>query len=335
MLLWLAGCAAPMPDEILAYRWQGDGTHALEPVPLGVIRDPVRMETTLGPGLRGGYVSVDNFFGDQTIEVRGGRPVYVRHVVDDGVFVPQDEQGLMFASFFHHMEGVRRDFEDRGYGPPLDELFPVDGIFFGFNLLTELASFENAAFLSAGGTEGFVLFPDGNRDVPLGAHIAVVRHEFSHGLVDTAIPLFDNDRLDEAQDIISDYELTAVDEGFADLVALLTLDDPGALPIPNRDPSVRLTLADVDASDPYSLGTVMASYVWRIRRRIGDPDETLRLAYEALERWDAEAWELGETVALRWVDLFALLVVDAYPDEQSFVCDQFQSRFEARSSACP
>ena len=334
MLLWLLSCAAPVPDRILAYAWQGDGTHDIEPVPLGVIDDPVRMVTELGTGYRGGYLGFDDLFGDLNVEVRGGAPVHVQHVVLDGVFVPQDEQGLIFASFFHHLSGVRDEFVELGFGDVLDELFPVDGIYFGFTMLTELASFENAAFLSAGGVDGFVLFPDGNRDVPLGAHNAVVRHEFSHGLVNTSIELFDNDRIDEAEAIISSFELTGVDEGFADLVAALTLDDPSALPIAERDLSVRRTIDDIDRDDPYSLGTVLASFVWRVRERIGDPEATLLLAYEALEAWDREAWERGETFALRFADLFVTRVLERYPTERSFLCEQFEGRFQAQASSC-
>ncbi|MEN0068378.1 MAG: hypothetical protein AAGA48_40030, partial [Myxococcota bacterium] len=164
MLLWWLGCASsPNIDAILAYEWQGDG-HAVVPVPLGAIEDPVTMTTQLGPGRRGGFLREI----EDGAELRGGEAVHLRHIVDDGVFVPQDEQGLMFSSFFHHAEGLRQEMVDYGFGEAMDELFPVDGVFFSLSLVSELANLENAAFLSTGDAQAFLLFPACNPGAVVG-----------------------------------------------------------------------------------------------------------------------------------------------------------------------
>ncbi|MEN0065298.1 MAG: hypothetical protein AAGA48_24345, partial [Myxococcota bacterium] len=178
----------------------------------------------------------------------------------------------------------------------------------------------------------FLLFPDANRDVPLAAHIGVVRHELSHGFVANAIDLF---RFENRNvDIISAYDRSAVNEGFADLLPVLTLDDPKVIPLPEREVDVFRDLSFVDDEDFYTMGTVIASFVWRIRERVGDADETLLLAVDALERWEDEAWFEGETTAVRYADLFATVVINAHPEIRSFVCRQFQQRFFEPATSC-
>lgn len=328
MALW--ACSAPT-DEMLAYVMQPDRSHLVEPVPLGVVEDPVRMVTELGSARRGGYVTLENL---ENAHFRAGGPVHVRHVVQNGVFVPQDEEGLVLGSFFHHLGEARDRFEALGFGAAMSDLFPVDAVAFNPTLASDLLSFENAGYAETVDFHGFVLFPDGNREVPLGAHAGVVRHELAHGFVAKQVPLFRIENLLEAYRIVGQTPLRAVNEGFADMVAVLTTDDAGVIPIEGRDAAELRTYEDIDENDPYSTGVVLASFAWRLREEVGDPEETLLLMIEALEQWDREGRENGLTTPERFADWMAAAVLVEHPEATKVVCSELALRFDREILAC-
>lgn len=323
----LAGCTGDA-SSILVYDYVGDGDHALAAVPLGVITDPTRMRTELGPAARGGRIA---YRGDAAVMVPGA-DVRVGHVVKDGVFVPTDEEGLVLASFFHHLEVARDELDAASLGEPLDRLFPLDAVLWNPAIGADIATVENAAFLGLPDSASFVLFPDANSNVPLGAHAGVVRHELGHGYLSRTIPTFDPAREDEvfSTGLIDGYHHRALHEGFADIFSTLSLDDPEAIPFGDlRDPRVVHPLSEAYLGDPYSLGVVLASFAWSARVTVGDADAVLDVAIAALEDWEARlnAGFLSAPAADYGVDLLNALIA-RWPEHEDAFCDDFALRFE-------
>jgi hypothetical protein len=217
--------------------------------------------------------------------------------------VPTDEQGLVMWSFWYHLSDVRDAVAP--YADP-SPIFPVD-IAWSPQSVLDFQGVENAAFVLSQRT--FVLFPDALDNVPIAANAGVVRHEFGHAWFELLTTGVSGEELpwleEEVQDALA---LNALNEGFADMVATLTLDDPRfidpSLPMPSRDVSDKSWVATSDlypnedaglvdaigGYDKYALGTVYASFVWDVREAT-DPDTAMRLAVEGLVAFgETEDW---------------------------------------------
>ena len=275
-LVLVVGCTDSW-DEHLAYNYMGDGVHEVAPVQTPALTDTVRMDGELGGASLGGML-VQN---DDGLRWRQGGDIVLDYVVDDGVFVPVDDQGLVMLSFYHHLAGVRDDLAQRGWQQAMDDIFPVTTISWTpAQLVGETAPIENAAYLS-GGINAFILYEDANNSVPLGAHAGVVRHEFGHAWFQVIMqPVVD--QAANGEPLVQD--LRTVNEGFADMVAILSLNDSMAIPFETRNPRLAHTTDGFRGSDdPYSLGVVFAGFAWDARVLSGDAALTLELTVAALE----------------------------------------------------
>ena len=326
--LLLAACHPP-PDasEMLVYDYVGlDGEHALQPVPLGAVTDPVRMETDIGPATRGARFT-------RGFDIVPGGPVHVEHTVVDDVFVPLDEQGLVLASFFHHIDEARQDLESRGHAAAADSLLPVDAVMWSPVFVGELGAAENAAFIDIETFAGFILYNDANNNVPLGAHAGVVRHELGHGYLANYLESYSGLReweLDELG-VLSTVQARGLNEGFADMLAHLTLDDPGALPLgPERDPREPRTYNDVVLDQPYSMGVVLAALAWDVRIILDDPDRTFDHVLVALKEWERRllAGEFQPIPAMCFGAVLIEQVIEAHPELTEELCDAFDARYQ-------
>ncbi|MDP2311376.1 MAG: hypothetical protein Q8P41_00610 [Pseudomonadota bacterium] len=292
----LLACAPGAPDAFLAYV-RGDDGYVVEPRALPALEDAGTMTGTLGSVRHGGRV-VGNGAGEQ---YSGGRGLTVRYVVQDGVAVPLDQDGLLLYSFYGHLADATDTLEAGGLD--LDAIFPVDIAWNpAVSPLLELAPADNAAY--AIGANVFLLLPDGdNREVPLLANAGVVTHELGHAvlhLLMTGDP--SSDPLVADTSTAAGMWQSALHEGFADSLAALTLDDPRFLDVSLDMPA---RYADTDAVltaallpdpaavadsllpiyDPYPLGTVFASLMWDIRVATDDAPATLELLFRGVEHW--------------------------------------------------
>lgn len=335
MWILLAACAPPeRPDRFLVVDGR-EGEYDLVEAPIPALVDPARMTGALGDGRVGGYLAgdlSDPLLAD--VSYSGGGTVRLRYSVDGGVGVPHDDDGLVLWSYYHTLGRVREDLDALGIG--VDPIFPVDFAYqpsVGGVALTT----TNAAYVGDG-IHLFVLLADATRaDLPLAANPGVVRHEFGHALFQLVV----------AGDVHagaprgSPYAVRALNEGFADVVAATTLDDPrfidASLSLPSRwlDGDATAARAAPVEDDPYSRGTVYASLAWDLRERT-DPDTALRAAVTALGAWaDGEGWAGGVPGADAWADELVRAAASLAPDAVDGLCDDLRARFGRGSDACP
>lgn len=267
-----------------------DGSYALVPRDLP-LADPFHVSGEVATGFRGGSVVVG--LKSLEAEYREGARMRVQAVEQDGAWVALDEDGLIAWSFYHHLAALRDQLVEQGHD--VQPLFPLR---FAYQptFALDFLGVENAAYVA--GTGSFVILPDAFEGVPLAANAGVVRHEFGHAWFE---------RLMTAGPAVADEEQSAVgalNEGFADMVGSLLLDDPAfidpSLPLDERHlvpehvatadtyPDPELTLG----YDPYTLGTVYASFLWNVRLA-SSPEEALALAADAVVQYAEQAVEQG------------------------------------------
>ncbi len=327
--VWLfAGCTDDF-NQHLAYDYLGDGVHEVRPVQTPALTDVVRVDGELGPATVGGRVL--------DVDGRGiwqdGAPVTLDYVVDDGVLVPLDDQGLMLLSFYHHLAGARDDVAARGWQDDMDAIFPVTAIaWIPAQMADPTGPIENALHITEQTLEVsnfsvFVLLEDANDSIPLAGHAGIARHEFAHAWFQVLMrPLFNGNR------VIRDRR--ALNEGFADTYAILSLDDPMAIDFDGRDPRLpHTTDAYLESEDPYELASVFAAFAWDARTLSDDADRTLELTIAALQDFSdfLSFPESNETT-----QQFGLMLYDQYATEidDPALCEMWLFRFPDLVGRC-
>lgn len=329
MLVTLTACIPEQPEKVQAFSYQ-DGEYDIAAREIPWMTDAQRLDGELGTGKRGGQILIAEYVG--------GGPLDIPYVVDDdGVGWPEDEDGLVLWSFYAHLGDAREQLTDQGYD--MAPLFPVGIAHTPSQALLDFSSFENAAYVT-GGAHLFVLLKDLiDKDVPLAANAGIVRHEFGHAWFQV---LTAGDAHTEPPYLYEDTPTTnavrALNEGFADMVATLSLDDPAfiedSLPLPERDVSAAHIASDAlypdpdgDALsaleyDPYPLGSCYAAVAWDLREATS-PEYALQAVITAVEDWS-----LGATWSQP--DQFLHTLADAVADDADAleaVCDAVTTRF--------
>ncbi len=222
------------------------------------------------------------------IKVRGGRPVDVRWFLQGEVVVPEDFGSLLLFTYYRNMERCSAFFHEHGVPGDVPGKIPTFHLpTFGTILLGgfQIIS-DNAGFASALGA--FALFPRSMLldRLPLAMNPGVVCHEYSHAVFHSLVA---GDALAPAGTLVdwpirAENLIRSVDEGFADLAGALATDNPVFLDpsVPaaissERDLSIIHEFDDAMDSrlerrlfyDPYPLGSVFASTLWRVRLEIG------------------------------------------------------------------
>ncbi|MCA9491527.1 MAG: hypothetical protein KC621_16460 [Myxococcales bacterium] len=282
-----------------------DGSYALVPRELP-LDDAFHVSGEVATGFRGGSIVVG--LKSLEAEYREGARMRVQAVEQDGSWVPLDEDGLIAWSFYHHLATARDQLIEQGHD--VQPLYPLR---FAYQptFALDFLGVENAAYVA--GTGSFVILPDAFEGVPLAANAGVVRHEFGHAWFE---------RLMTAGPVIADEEQNAVgalNEGFADMVGSLLLDDPAfidpSLPLPDRHlvPEHVATPQKYPTPDqgpldydPYVLGSVYASFMWNVRLA-SSPEEALTLAADAVVTYAGQAVDDGYADT----DRFVQAVLDA------------------------
>jgi len=306
----------------------GDGSYTVRARSVPELEDPRRLSGTLGTGYRGGKLLVE--------EYRPGARLDIEYVAEGDVGVPLYDDGLILWSFYAHLADTRREITDLGYD--IEPSFPIDIAWSPASVL-DFSAVENAAY--SPGAEIFVIFPDllGGA-VPLAGNAGIVRHEFGHAWFD----LITGSMGEEAESDSTTLAVRALNEGWADTVATLLLDDPAflepSLNMPARDvsgdatatadlyPPFSPTLTELLSYDPYLLGTVFASLAWDIREAT-TPEIALGVAFYALTRWADEG-------VADDIDRFAELLVEETPaDALEEACAAHAARFPANPPPDP
>lgn len=319
---WIAGCTATPADLFLVVDGR-EGVYDVVPAEIPELTDPVAMRGTLGDGLVGGFLDAES------LEYSGGGPIQVRYSVEGGVAVPHTDDGLVLWSYYHTLSRFRVELEEQGID--VEPIFPVP---FAYqpSIYGAVITATNAAYASSG-IHLFLLLADSTRsDLPLAANPGVVRHEFGHALfqlivagsVETAAPT----------------DSRALNEGFADALATLSLDDPRfleqSIPVLSWFPLAEERRVDADATtatadsiigNPYSRGTVYASLAWDFRE-LTNPEIALELVVASLKEWAAvEDWTGTEEAMDKWARIFTTNAVEARPATTDALCAKFVERF--------
>lgn len=333
MAVYLVACAPPEVDRLLLVDRTEDG-YALVEREVPELTDPWRLEGTIGRGFRGGFLGVEGY--------REGAGLRIEYDAVDGLGVARYDDGLILWSFYEHLAEIRTVLLDQGHD--VAPLFPIDVAWSPVSIL-DFSAVENAAYSPAGHV--FVVFPDlVDEGVPLAANEGVVRHELGHAWFQHLVapgqmpPPWQ-------EDTTATLSVNALNEGFADMVASLTLDDPDffapSIGMPSRDLSLDhvahegLYPSSEDSDllglltyDPYALGVVYADLAWDLRLAT-DPETALSLVVAALQRWAEEA-DWAE------VDRFAVLLVEeAEPAAGGEACASFAAHLpdEPLPEVCP
>ena len=188
----------------------------------------------------------------------------------------------------------------------------------------------------------FIVLPDYFTDfVPVGAHQGVIRHEFGHALFGHLTSGMSPACPEDPTVIPGTWLLwDEANEGFADILATLTLDDPvfmnSSLPLDSRDvrrddhvASEALYVTGLEYGDPYLAGSVLAAFAWDIREAVG-PELPLQAAMTAAQRLRDLPDENPDAEYLIVIDHMALEMVRALQDDPvAFVaaCDALATRF--------
>ncbi len=327
-----SACRPGVPERYLAIDGR-EGDYALSEVTIPELDDPVRMRGALGDGVVGGYLDLDSA---GNFSFKGGGPIHVEYAIEDGVGVPFEQDGVILWSYYRALSSARDELDIAGVDVP--DLFPVP---FAYQPSVAGATLSSNAAYVLGGVHRFVVLPDGLQDgLPLAANPGVIRHELGHAVFQVIvsggpreIPPFD------------DPAVSGLNEGFADMVAGFTLDDPRFLHA-SIDVGNSRDLAgehDFDAAiapnveDPYARGIVFASYGWHLRE-LTDPDTALSFAAEALRVWADEERYLDGSAG---VDAYAVVLTDVVlaerPGLASELCAAFDDTFDnlGPPASCP
>lgn len=324
--LVLIACTPAAPERFVVVDGEA-GDYQLTEATIPELEDPYRMSGALGDGSVGGYLDIV----DGAVSYRGGGTLAVDYAVRDGVGVPLDADGLALWSFYHTLSAARSELEAQGYDT--SELFPIDFAFQPSAAGTALIT-SNAAYVAGGGHLFTLLADPPNATLPLAANPVVIRHELGHALFQQIV-VGDLETFDQSAS--GDLRMSALNEGFADMVASLLLDDPDILgaSLPDAAGARLLTAPHSTAvalpldEDFYSRGTVYASFTWDLRQ--GDDRATLLNDVFATLRdfGERRLWEQDDRVST--VDRFSALLLERVltrrGDEADALCAVFEQRF--------
>lgn len=329
----------PSPALLLAVDRDEDGEYRVAPRPIPELTDAQHMEGALGDGYRGGRIAIDLFSAELAIRYDEGGRMDLDYDVVDGVAIPMDEDGLVLWTYYHTLSQVRADLN--GLGVDTEPIWPIAFAYQPAFVGMDFTSGENAAYLG-NGVHLFILLPDALPAVlPLAANPGVIRHEFGHALFNvlTAGDAYALAPYDQLEDPNVASGVRALNEGFADMIATLTLDDNDffdlSLPsVTTRDVAADAVAdgtmypANAESYDPYALGTVYASFAWDLRT-LTSPEEAVVLVVAAVEAWSAEeAWADTD----RWAELLLELAVAEDDTLTAPLCAAFAARLPERQT---
>ena len=263
----------------------------------------VRTSAALKAEVRGNTIPRDPEVYRTALRVLGGGAPVAQFVSegggDSGPWLAEDYHSLAMATFYHHLEAGRAHFTALGAEHALPDRIPTwytpafSGSMFGpLGGLT-----DNAGYLPT--LHGFLLFERAIlAEVPLPLNGIVVTHELSHAIFEAIA----NGREGVPAWIRHGWPHEAgnlersLNEGLADLFAALQFDEPDILGesaaafAEDRDLDADLfdilTVPDSDEApetyNPYPLGTLIASALWRHAQSLGDPLKVGRATLTAL-----------------------------------------------------
>ncbi len=289
-------------------------------------------------------------------------PPSLRYTWEGDVAVPLDFDTLTLITGYYHLERANLAFAELGWDPTLDGPVPI---YYApevrNSMVVGIPETDNAAY--AAFLDGFLLLPMALLDdLPFPMNGGVVTHEYAHrvfhyqifyrrmlGMVTDAEQTLDTETV-----LLTVNRLRSLDEGCADFYAAWNTADPGfirysmpaELAAP-RDLAVHFVADDpawlegsepyLEAAgmvDPYALGVVYGSSLWRLGEAIGVDNVAQAL-------FDANA-ALGEALRTDFVFRHEMaldgIIAQLAPTERGTACDIFTEQFSALAAplaGCP
>lgn len=361
----LASCGPPGPDigadvrDFLVYDWNADAQeYELIVSEIQTLSDARTIQGDVAELRGGGSLNVstsapqseDDYLDAITVS-SDKTPSAEYFLDDDGVAVPFDIDSQLMLTLYHHIERADDYFVSLDVEPvgKLETYYFPQFAIFGIQLplLTDNAAY--AVTIDAFLIPPTVFLTDG---VPLSANRGVMVHEYSHAVFNRLV--FDNDRTprpiwDTTFDETARDELRSLDEGVADIFGALATGDSNFIGPSISQEAFGLDrdldkeriwdseLQDeIDATDtgagtnPYLLGSVVASAVWATRDFLSDEEVGLTTvaALRAIAVPD-DGFRLSDFVNA-WLD-----ELDA--DDRDAACEIFVERFarDADELSCP
>jgi hypothetical protein len=328
--LVFSACSPELAERYLIFGPASEN-HVPTAVAFPELTNPRRLQSDLFEGFRGGVIGFHPY--------KEGSRLDIRYSIQDGVAISHDEDGMILWSFGYYLTEIQQVIVDLDVD--IDGLFPLR-VAYAPDLGTDLTAYTNAAWVCGSEDHLFMVLPDFHTDlVPVGAHQGVVRHEFGHALFGHITTGFSPSCPEYPAHLPGNWRLwSAANEGFADVLATLTLDDPtfmnAALPLESRDVRSDAHVAtealyneSEEYSDPYLAGSVLAAFAWDIREVVG-PDIPLQGILAASQRLRALPEERGTEVPLVVLDELALETIRALSDDEEALqaaCDALAFRF--------
>lgn len=294
-------------------------------------------------------------FSASFVQDAGRRPS-LSFIDDEGVWVPEDFDGLMMVSTYYNFE-LSRDFFLAAGVPPeaLDGTTTFyEPTFLAYDEAGTLSvALGNAAFVPC--IASFLVFAGaGLRDIPLGANPGVAAHEYGHLVFDRVLYGVDGGASPPPEHADADLLLLALNEGLADFFGAAVLGDPnfaarsltyGRSQARNLAPGSVWSMSAEDAlfvegrADPYPLATVWGSFFWDLALALdGGAASSAALALRALERLRGDAVARFSTAAMLTATVAAAEEVDDRGLTLALTCAAVSDRFaELRlvSNLCP
>jgi len=295
------------------------------------LTDPRALSSALFTSYRGGVLGMHPY--------KEGGALSIRYTVQDGLAVPSDEDGMVLWSFAYYLTEIQQLVEAMGID--IEGLFPLR-IAYAPDMSSDLYAYTNAAWVCGEWDHLFIVLPDFfTTYVPVGAHQGVIRHEFGHALFGHLFAGQSPTCPEMTGGASDSWALwDAADEGFADILAALTLDDPAfmmaALPVDDRDlrleqhvASTDLYVQSITEQDPYIVGSVLAAFAWDIREDVGT-EAPLAATLTATMSLREQVGDTDEDEFVMVPDQLALGIVSALSDDSAALasaCDALAFRF--------
>ena len=317
--------------------------YALQTRTIDSLTNPYQMKGTLGNMYVGGIFEMN--IADTTLSYTKGPSSRPKFTVRDGTAFPLDRDGLIAFSFYAHLEDTvellnQSNHDFSAITPVHIAISPILP-----DLTLALLPLENAAYVPS--VHHFVILSDlREKDVPLAANKGVVAHEFGHAVFHYLSTGGTETSRVVAVDGLGQESIASLDEGLADVLGYLVSDHPdfiaASLPEHERALDILHLAKDVEflpgeesedtilpSYDPYPLGSVFASTIWKIDQELNDKILLLNWLIQSTEQFGLEI--RNETrpdsidLGFQWLDVLVSLAPSdlAY----SVACQAISTRF--------
>ncbi|MBN2803738.1 MAG: hypothetical protein JXR91_11635 [Deltaproteobacteria bacterium] len=358
--LFISGCDSGSVDaNILVYDLKSD-SYKFDVVQIDTINDLDKLEGEV-TSLMGGTAMTLNYVDLYISWQRVGRPVAFGYSKSDSVIYPEDFNSLAMISTYYNIENTTLFFENIGmkqglighletyYQPEIIEVYlnPIT------QKIEKSKGVDNAFYLSISKEDrAFYVLPFRDiKTLPLSMNLGVITHEYTHSVFDILV----YDKMDSNVVGTSDSSvnyLSALNEGFADIMAVANTGDPDYMTHSLADTSGARDASDLilykksfDMNamfntgiyfDPYEIGSFVSSIFYGLEMKIDNINEGSNQvpSKNTREIVAGEVYKtivaLGKTnpVYFKISAFFNLFIDTVNPQYKTYFCNILRERYD-------